>query len=289
MPEPRGTHPVVRLALAVALVALAGCATVAPVDRGRFEANGRLVVANLDCGRRDALVAKPGAFAPGQPLRLTVWNIHKNGEPGWDADLTRFAAASDLVLLQEASLDPALRAILRHAGRFFVHADAWELGGVARGVLTASAAAPLEACVLRAMEPLLALPKSALVAWFRIEGRYETLAVANLHAINFAPLIGTWRDQIDALGAILANHRGPLVVAGDFNTWNAERVDALEAFARRLGLAEASLSFGEPARFLGRPVDTLFTRGIDVEDAWIEDVASSDHKPIVATIRISRP
>ena len=82
---------------------------------------------------------------------------------------------------------------------------------------------------------------------------------------------------------------GPLVVAGDFNTWNAERVDALEAFARRLGLAEASLSFGEPARFLGRPVDTLFTRGIDVEDAWIEDVASSDHKPIVATIRISRP
>ncbi len=277
-----------RAALAAVLAALAGCATVAADDRARFETSGEAVAVPLGCASRAPLAA-PGALSPSRPLALTSWNIHKNGDPGWQADLERFARGSDLVLLQEASLGAELRSVLARAGRSWVHADAWAYDGLANGVMTASTAAPVEACVQRAAEPLIALPKSALVAWYRIDGRAETLAVANLHAVNFTPALGAYVDQLDALGAFLAAHRGPVILGGDFNTWSTYRVDALDAFASRLGLTEVKARRGERTRFFEMPADYLFVRGLRVEDAWVEAVGSSDHAPIRATLAFPPP
>lgn len=279
----------VRVALAIAVSALAACATVSGVDRARFETNGEAVVVPLGCATRAPLAVAPGSLSAARPLAVTSWNIHKNADPGWEADLARFASASELVMLQEASLGSELRAAFARAGRFWVHADAWAFDGLANGVLTASTAAPVEACVQRAVEPLITLPKSALVAWYRVEGRAETLAVANVHAINFTPLLGAYNEQLDALGAVLASHRGPLILAGDFNTWNLYRVDALNGLAARLGLSEVKVARGERTRFLEMPADYLFVRGLDVDDAWVETVGSSDHAPIRATLRFPSP
>jgi len=277
-----------RRALALAgLAALAGCATIPAVDRARFDFEGRVVAVPLGCASREPLASIPRALPASAPITLVSWNIHKNGDPGWKADLARFLASSDFVLLQEANLSDALRAELARAHHHWVHADAWALDDVANGVLIAAAAAPYEACVQRAREPLITLPKSALIAWFRIEGRIDTLAVANVHAINFTLGLGAYDDQLDAVADVLASHRGPVVLAGDFNAWSAARVASVRALAARLGLAEVPASFGVRSPFLGKPADYLFTRGFDVEDSWIDDVASSDHAAIVATMRLS--
>ena len=53
-------------------------------------------------------------------------------------------------------------------------------------------------------EPLLQLPKSALVVHYMMQGLDGTLAVANLHAINFTLALGGYRAQLDAVAQELA-------------------------------------------------------------------------------------
>ena len=61
--------------------------------------------------------------------------------------------------------------------------------------------------------------------------------MANLHAINFALGTDAYRAQLDAIATELSHHRGPIVVAGDFNTWNDER-DAVWAHPDLMPTAE---------------------------------------------------
>ena len=275
----------------VAFLALAasGCASVAADDRAWIAHAGAQAPIALACPPAAPLPGDPGTLRADRPLSVVVWNIHRNGDPGWAQDLATFAAASDLVLLQETALTRELRERLGEAGRHWAQADAWSFDGVVTGVLTASAEQPRAACVLRASEPLLALPKSALVAWYRIEGRTQTLAVANVHSVNFTFDTGAYRTQLDAVAGLLADHRGPAILAGDFNTWSADRAAVLAELAARAGFTEAVPRRGTRSSFLGRPADYLFVRGLAVDDVWVERVESSDHVPIRATLRFAAP
>jgi endonuclease/exonuclease/phosphatase (EEP) superfamily protein YafD len=287
--ERRRLRSIHRALAVLAVLATGGCATVSEVDRAWFETNGKVAAVPLGCGTRAPLAGPPGRLPGGRPLAVVSWNIHRNADAGWRADLARFAASSDIVLLQEATLVDELRALFAQANRHWVHADAWALDDIASGVLTASIAAPVEACVQRVREPLITLPKSVLIAWYRIDGRSDTLAVANVHSINFTLELGAYQDQLDAVAAVLATHRGPVILAGDFNTWSPVRVEALNGVAARIGLVEARPARGERSRFLGMPADYLFVRGLTVDDAWVESVTSSDHAPIRATLRFTPP
>ena len=269
---------------ALVALALAGCATVAPDDRAWLAADAN-VPAPLACPP-SAPLPGAGALDPGRALSVVVWNIHRNGDPGWADDLAAFAAASDLVLLQEAASTRELRDRLGASRPHWAQADAWAFDGVVSGVLTASAEPPRAACVLRAAEPLLALPKSALLTWYRLAGRADTLAVANVHSVNFTIDTDAYRRQLEAVVGQLAGHRGPAILAGDFNTWSASRAEALAEVAARAGFAEAVPRRGARASFLGSPADYLFVRGLAVDDVWVEPVESSDHAPIRAMLRL---
>lgn len=280
-------RPLSCVAAAALALLLAGCVTVPAAERMLVAGDaGTIAVAARPCG---AAAEQPASLAPALPatFRLASWNIHKGFDAGWAADLARIAAAADVVLLQEAWLDDTLRATLGAAGLAWRMTGAFLLNGRDAGVLTAARAAPLAACTLRSWEPLLGVPKSALIARFDVEGHSATLAVANLHAINFtASAQGAYREQLDTVGAELAAHDGPIVLAGDFNTWSDERVAMLEALARRLGLAAVAFHPDARARFLGHTADYIFVRGLDVVDARAIAVGSSDHNPVFATLRV---
>jgi hypothetical protein len=47
------------------------------------------------------------------------------------------------------------------------------------GVVTGCRKQPLASCTQRAVEPLLRIPKSAVITWFRLAGREDTLAVVD--------------------------------------------------------------------------------------------------------------
>jgi len=277
------------VAVAIALSALAGCATVTDKDSAWIETDGQAKLVPLGCPPRAPLASAPGELPSDREINVVSWNIHRNADPGWEADLARFAQASDLVVLQEATLTASLRDQLSKAKRVWTHADAWAFDGINNGVLTAASATPDSACVQRAAEPLISLPKSALIAWYRIRGRREPLVVANVHAVNFTLDLTVYQRQIENVIDVLEPHKGPVILAGDFNTWSPVRVKVLEDAAARIGLVEAKPLRGERSRFLGMTADYVFVRGLAVEDVWVETVTSSDHLPIRAKLRLPPP
>jgi endonuclease/exonuclease/phosphatase (EEP) superfamily protein YafD len=227
-----------------------------------------------------AVPLDPGA------IRVLTWNIHKQADAGWLRDLRAFAGESDLVLLQEAVLDPPIERLIDGAGLDWMMASSFAFSGFDIGVLTASRVPPLATCTTRAVEPLLRIPKSAIVTWFGLRGQAHTLAVANVHAINFSLSLAAYREQLDALAATLAAHEGPIILAGDLNTWSQGREEALGAIAARLGLTEVPLPPGEASRFLGHQVDHIYVRGLATVTSTAIAVTSSDHNPVLATLRL---
>jgi endonuclease/exonuclease/phosphatase (EEP) superfamily protein YafD len=225
---------------------------------------------------------------PGPTLRVLSWNLHKNGDPGWDADLARIAADSDLLLIQEAALTVGLKQVLVKAGFDGLLASAFALDGHETGVLSAARVRPTSACVQRHFEPLLQLPKSAVITRYGLPGSAEGLAVANLHAINFTLGLVDYRAQLEAIARELADHRGPVIVAGDFNTWSRTRLEVVHDVMQRMGLQPVLPQVDTRSRFFGQQVDYVFVRGLEVVRAEAPEVESSDHNPVLATLRLPR-
>ena len=141
------------------------------------------------------------------------------------------------------------------------------------------------------------LPKVSLITRHNLPNGDELLAV-NIHALNFE--LGTPKRfirQMDALRKIMENQTGPIVFAGDFNTWNAERDDYVRSLTAELDLIEVE-SFVESRKtgdqgwangVLGidptLPLDRVFYRGLDLQTAEVLDVDSSDHPPLLVSFR----
>ena len=247
--------------------------------------------------RRLSCVQVAGPLSPESPapfdarldpgaIRIVTWNIHKQADAGWQRDLRSFIADNDLVLLQESVLDSTLQAIVREGALRFVMASSFMHSGTDIGVMTASRVRPVATCTERIVEPLLRLPKSAVINWFGLDGRDETLAVVNVHAINFSLSLGTYRAQFQEIGDALALHPGPLIVAGDFNTWTLARAKVVHDLAARLRLTEVPFAVDHRSVFFGHELDHIYIRGL----AWVSSatiaVRSSDHNPVAATLRV---
>ena len=282
---------VLRAVLSAALIAFcAACATVPRVQLAfAVGPDGIAVGSPLPCNG-GATAANAGAAAlplPGPDLRVLSWNLHKNDDPGWDADLARFAAASDLLLIQEAALTARLERVLQDEGYNWLLASSFMLNDHATGVLNAARVRPASACVQRIFEPLLQLPKSAAITRYEVKGIAQRLAVANVHSINFTLGLRDYRAQLEAIARELADDRGPVIVAGDLNTWNPARLEVVHDVMQRMGLVSVLPWIDTRSRFLGHQVDHIFVRGLEVVDAEAPEVESSDHNPVLATLRVA--
>ena len=289
-----------RLASSVLLAVLWGCITLTAEPRAVVSGPGGAArVMTLTCGAvarglQTAGDSHAGDALDRRPFRVLVWNIHKQGDSGWERDLSAYAAASDVVLLQETVLQRSLRDILDDSGLRWVMASSFLLGADDMGVLTATRIAPVSSCTQSAVEPLIRIPKSAVISWLPITnqrtdtraGSRETLAIANVHSINFELSLDAYRAQLEALADALAGHRGPIIFAGDFNTWSDARDRVVAGITARLGLIELDLRVDQRAVFFGRHLDHIFIRGLQIVDVSAVPVTSSDHNPMAATLRI---
>jgi endonuclease/exonuclease/phosphatase (EEP) superfamily protein YafD len=270
---------------------VAGCVTLTREPRAQLERDdGTIEVQTLACGPRtaNALRASRTAVQHGldpNGVRIASWNIHKQGDAGWQRDLRSLGAANDVVLLQESVLDAELRQLITDAGLRWVMASSFLHADIDIGVLTAARVTPLAACTQRVVEPLLRLPKSSVITWFALRERADTLAVVNVHAINFSLSLGAYRAQFDAIGDALADHAGPLILAGDLNTWTAERAKVVRDVARRLGLTEVPFAADRRSVFFGHELDHIYVRGLALVASSATEVTSSDHNPVAATLR----
>ncbi|KAA8995909.1 endonuclease/exonuclease/phosphatase family protein [Affinibrenneria salicis] len=227
----------------------------------------------------ERVIANP--LLPGAgPLRIMVWNIFKQQRMNWLSVLRETSRDAQLVLLQEAQSTPEL---IRFATANYLAADqvpAFVLPHHPSGVMTLSAAQPVYCCPLREREPLLRLSKSALVTVYPLHD-HQLLMVVNIHAVNFSFGVDVYSKQLDAIGEQIDYHRGPVMLAGDFNAWSQPRINALYRFVDRMQLQEVKFSDDRRKRAFGRPLDFVFYRGLGVSDALVLDTRASDHNPLL--------
>jgi len=284
-------QPTLRLARLVAfglVTALAGCVIVPARQHALvLERDGTLAKVSMPCDEfASPLRGSAGELDP-HDIGLASWNLHKEADPGWESDLGQLIAQSDVLLIQEAGVSSEFRAVVEKGGFSWLLSSAFEYQGSEYGVLTATRVRPERACTLRAYEPLLGIPKAMLITRYRLAGRHDTLAVANLHAINFTLDIEAYRAQLDAVADALSGHKGPIVVAGDFNTWNDDRGTAVRALATRLSLVPAEFAVDVRTRFMGDHIfDRLYAKGVEFLAARAWSVTSSDHNPLLVRFRV---
>ena len=237
--------------------------------------NGRPQTHHAGTATRAAL---PSSF------ELLCWNVHKQRQRGFAEELRSFSRGAELVLLQEGvSVEPAWELTAAPRRWTLVEAFAYRRSRVGTGVATASGAAVLkeQALLSPGREPFSRTPKSTLLTWVAVEGSPEALLIANLHGLNFRPA-RQLAEQLATLDVAFAGHRGPLLVAGDFNTWTPARRRVVELFAQRHGLRPAFTGRGAPR------LDAVYLRGLELRGAEVLDSRSSDHDALFVELAASR-
>jgi len=214
-------------------------------------------------------------------LNVSVWNIYKQKRKNWKHVLKRLSHSSQLVLLQEAGLTTEMVDFINSHSLNVAMTKAFKLFGTSLGVMNLSASPASSACAFHATEPLIRFAKSALITHYPLSNG-ETLLVVNLHGINFDWKLARYTEQFEALSLELGGHSGPIILAGDFNTWRNDRLKLIYDFAKRFGLSEAEYHLDERQRFFGLALDHLFYRGLDFHHAESKVTDASDHNPIIA-------
>ena len=222
-------------------------------------------------------------------FELLLWNMQKCRGDEWRQDFLRLIHDRHLVLLQEASLTAVNLEIFDQHEQYF-----WALArsfthlkrDSENGVKTGSRSMPLETVCYASpsFEPFVQTHKMLLQTCYALQGCPHNLMVFNLHALNFSRT-RHYIEQLAQISAAAKSHHGPMILAGDFNTWSQQRYSLLKKTTTELGLTEAEISRKSKARHFYRHLDHLFYRGLRLDGVeMVESVSSSDHLPIVATL-----
>lgn len=219
-------------------------------------------------------------------LNVLVWNIYKQGRDNWQRALDSLSADKQLLLLQEASMTESFRQWLVDGNWMSNQVTAFKALGSGAGVINIAQKLPEKACAYTSTEPWLRLPKSALYSQYRLSNG-DTLAVVNIHAINFTVGTDEYRSQIAALEVLLKQHTGPIVFAGDFNSWSEYRLDAMKQALQQADLQEVVFSPDNRTQFItGQRLDHVFYRGLVLKNAKAPQSDASDHNPLMVSFAL---
>jgi len=220
----------------------------------------------------------------GQSFSLVSWNMYKARKSGWLEDLNALAAQADFILLQEAVLHGDKPHAFHLASGF-----EWIMGqnfsyhakDITSGVKTGSRIASLTSRMIRSRdrEPFINLPKTILATEYDISNSAGHLLLLNIHAINIVSS-RKFSRQIDQLAALMDKHQGPVVLAGDFNTWNPRRRSILAKAVAQHRLVRAPVAAPQWRHF-NQVLDHVFYRGLKLKSAAaLLSIRSSDHIPL---------
>lgn len=223
-------------------------------------------------------------------LKLLVWNVWKGkrGSP-WEKDFQNLRKDRSLILLQEAIADERMSQVFREASAPYewhmATSFSWRFSQHPTGVITGASAKPKNKKSLRGKERELFFltPKVSLSTLYALPGHENDLLAINTHVVNFTTTSSFIRF-IEELVTLIESHPGPLILAGDFNTWNINRWQSLVAILDRMKLVHVDL--GTDPRSL--KLDHVFVRGLKIRSAQIKsDIVTSDHFPLSVDLEIS--
>ena len=272
-------------------------------------------ITSLSCTTTPSFDVELAGDAIPRVFSLLNWNIEKGNSPEWIEDLSGLADEAGVLLFQEAALDPKVSRLGLPVG-FSQHqyfAAGYRQGETHTGVLTVSPWAAGDHCALTAWEPWLGTPKATGITRFLLadDGKNglnprmdaiadsveqlhdpgivvgkKILMIVNVHAVNFAVGLEAYAEQFEEIGEVIGAHDGPLIVAGDFNTWSVERQAWLDTFADLHQLHAVEFEPDRRTTIFSRPIDHIYSRGLVIVDARAVPVGSSDHNPLLIKVQI---
>lgn len=225
-------------------------------------------------------------------IRLMVWNIYKGRNKSWQNDFLHLTQDRNLVFLQESVMNTHHDTLFQSPERIeWVMARSYQSGRTkaVTGVKTGSSvhSAGKSFFVSPDVEPFMRTPKMLLATTYPVAGSEYPLLAVNVHAINFVSL-QKFNRQIGQIAEAIENHKGPVILAGDFNTWNRMRYKNLREAIDKMELIEAPLPRKIRWAHLRQPLDYVFYRGLTLQNADVLfNIRTSDHYPILADFTIA--
>ncbi|QUM75369.1 endonuclease/exonuclease/phosphatase family protein [Moritella sp. 24] len=213
---------------------------------------------------------------------IAGWNIYKQDNDNWRAELTNLIEKNDLIVLQEAKLSFLLHQLMQQYELTWTQVEAFSVYKQSMGVLTASKVMPLSVCKQTLAEPWLRFPKSSLISYYPWAGSDEPLLVANMHMINFTLGVDEFNQQLEGVISVIRKYSGPVIMAGDFNTWTNKRLNQLLDITASVDLQQLVYQNDVRETAFGHPLDDIYFRGMQQISASSYETEASDHNPIVA-------
>ena len=228
-------------------------------------------------------IAVPDTFG------VLCWNVHKNN--GLHADFKPFLQKFvtkykvDFLLFQEANFRNDAHFTLPNLA--FDAAANLEYKKEFYGVLTASRveSSYANAYLSEGRESLIGPHKSLLVSAYPFEDGSE-LMVLNVHAINFREN-RRYHKELERFLELMQDHKGPMIIAGDFNSWNTQRMNKLHHIRETLGLSAVPFKHVDKVKsFMGNHLDFILYRGVDLVEFRVHsEHGLSDHNPLFAEFK----
>lgn len=220
-------------------------------------------------------------------LNVFVWNVYKGQKAHlFENDFKKYGSGKDFILLQEALVDNKMPLLWKqdfssyewHLAQSFHYKKDLSSTGVAIG----SKHTPTTVDFIRskAREFFWLTPKLTLFSEYDFEGR-KVLFVCT-HVLNFVTT-AAFSESLYEIAQKISQFSGPVVLAGDFNTWNFKRYMIMKSIFRDLGLEHLDLE--NDGRLL--KLDHVFVRGLDVLKAEVHHTAlGSDHLPLEIKLKL---
>jgi len=218
-------------------------------------------------------------------IRLLVWNIYKGKKKNWFRDFKPLAHKANLILLQESVLnDKFVRFLNGEDGYEWQMAQSFMKGRAlySTGVKTGCRVTANEVFFYKSphAEPVTGTPKMILGTSYSLGPSGPDLLVLNVHAINFVTNHKFTR-QMQQIIESRANHQGPVILGGDFNTWSSKRTSILMEIVETLRLTKVNLAGAPKKRHFNKILDHIFFKGLQVTShKSLKEIGSSDHHPL---------
>lgn len=220
---------------------------------------------------------------------VLCWNVYKKNSknPAFKPYLENMTAGRgiDFLLFQEANFRDDNYFTLPNFA--FDAAANLEYRGEFYGVLSASRVESkhAQAYLSEGKESLIGPHKSLLLSTYTFEDGSELL-ILNVHVINFREN-QRYHKELERFLNLMSHHEGPMIIAGDFNSWNKKRMQRLHEIREKLALNAVPFKQTDKVKsFMGNHLDFIFYRGVEIVDFSVDrDHGLSDHNPLFARFR----
>lgn len=218
-------------------------------------------------------------------IEVLTWNVYKFKKENSFSDLVSLANKSDIAFVQEAVhsqnfQDNAAKSVSMDWTFFKSFCRDYGATGVQTG--SRFPQTQVEAVLAPGLEPIVNTPKVTGFSTVEIQG--AKVLLINVHGMNANKGLD-FEKHMDQIHEVAKEFQGPIIWAGDFNTWNPVRTAYLNAKAKALNMTMLKPEVDNRKLKL----DHIIVRGFKAKSVTIlENFVSSDHFPVRAELELSR-